>query len=140
MCLLFGSTEADQQIGVYKECSGFAVSTGFRGVFWGKGIQDRVFALSFGFVIRLGLAFAGSFVGRGFFMVFRTFVFTHGLFFLNRLMLTYSYPLLMTVKIILNRPLGLTKLGACAGMTIDWPVFSRLDLSLITISASPSMI
>jgi hypothetical protein len=81
MCLLFGPTEADQQIGVYKECSGLTVSTGFRSVFWGKGIQDRVFTLSFGFVIRLGLAFAGSFVCGGFFMIFGTFVFTHGLIF-----------------------------------------------------------
>ena len=81
MCLLFGSTEADQQIGVYKECSGFAVSTGFGSIFWGEGIQDWVFTLSFGFVIRLGFAFAGSFVCGGFFMIFRTFIFTHGLIF-----------------------------------------------------------
>src|SRR5688572_28178709 len=52
----------------------------------------------------------------------------------------YSYPLLITVRIILNRPFGFIKFGVCAGIIIPWPDSSTLETLSMTISALPSMI
>src|SRR6185503_7688543 len=43
-------------------------------------------------------------------------------------------------EIILKRPFGFMKFGACAGIIIAWPDSSKLASLLITISAFPSMI
>ncbi len=51
-----------------------------------------------------------------------------------------SYPLLITVEIILNCSLALMQCGECAGMTMPFPNLSWYFFSSMMTSAAPSII